>query len=230
MKAIEQNTVAATAQVQDWDTMRVVMHGGAKRILFVGNSITRHGPKADIGWEHDWGMAASAPEKDYVHQTVALLEQQIGAVDYAFVNFSRWEVNYWDDTVLQDCEAYLKFKPDVVVIRIGENVWSRTVRDKLQEIELYPHFDSMVKAFTQSGAKIVLTDLFWAHEPIDEPIHRVAAENGYPLVHLGDLGELDENKAVGLFEHKGVAAHPGDLGMYRIAQRIANMIIKMWEE
>ena len=227
MKAIEQNTVAATAQVQDWDTMRVVMRGGKKRILFVGNSITRHGPKADIGWEHDWGMAASAPEKDYVHQTVAMLEEKWGTVDYAFVNFSRWEVNYWDDSVLNECEAYLRFKPDVVVIRIGENIWSRAVRDKLQEIELYPRFDSMVKAFAREGARIVLTDLFWAHEPIDGPIRRVAAENGYPLVHLGDLGESDENKAVGLFEHKGVAAHPGDLGMYRIAERIAAQILNL---
>ena len=87
----------------------------------------------------------------------------------------------------------------------------------------------MVKAFAKDGAKIVLTDLFWAHEPIDEPIHRIAAENGYPLVHLGDLGELDENKAIGLFEHKGVAAHPGDLGMYRIAERIAQTILQITE-
>ena len=46
---IEQNTVAATAQVQDMDNMRIVRRGGKKRILFIGNSITRHGPKPEIG-------------------------------------------------------------------------------------------------------------------------------------------------------------------------------------
>lgn len=29
------------------------------KILVVGNSITRHGPLKEIGWERDWGMAAS---------------------------------------------------------------------------------------------------------------------------------------------------------------------------
>lgn len=227
---IEQNTVAATEQVQDMDNMRVVRRGGSKRVLFIGNSITRHGPKPEIGWPYDWGMAASCPEKDYVHQTVAILEERGMTVDYAFANFSRWEVNYWDDSVLEECDDLLRFKPDVVVIRIGENIWSRAVRHKLEEVPLYPQFDKMVKAFAKSGAKIILTDLFWAHEPIDESIRLVAEGGNYPLVHLGDLGERDENMAKGLFEHSGVAAHPGDLGMYRIAERIATEILNMTKE
>lgn len=226
MGVIEQNTVPATEQISDKQATCTVAGGGRKRVLFIGNSITRHGPKAEIGWSGDWGMAASSMDKDYVHQTVALLEQQGCPVDYSFSNFSKWEVNYWDDTVLQDCDALLEFAPDVVVIRFGENIWSRAVRDKLKEIDLYPHFDRMVKTFARGGAKVILTDLFWAKEAIDSVIRRVAAEGGYPLVHLGDLGELDENKAVGLFEHAGVAAHPGDLGMYRIAKRIAEAIMQ----
>ena len=230
MSFIDQNTVAATEQVQDMDKMRTVRRGGNQKILFIGNSITRHGPKPDIGWEHDWGMAASAPGKDYVHQTVAILEQRGLTVDYAFANFSRWEVNYWDDGVLEECDRFLRFEPDIVVLRIGENIWSRAVREKLQEIDLYPHFDLMARSFAKKGARVIITDLFWPHEPIDDVIHRLADAAGYPLVHLGDLGEADENKAIGLFEHTGVAAHPGDLGMYRIAERIATEILKMTEE
>lgn len=223
---IEQNTVAATEQVVDWEAMRVVHRGGSKKVLFVGNSITRHGPKPAIGWEHDWGMAASAPEKDYVHQAVALLEERLGAVDYAFVNFSKWEINYWDDGVLKDCDAFLNFQPDIIVIRIGENIWSRTVRDKLSEIDLYPCFDRMVKTFARDGARMILTDLFWPHEQIDSVIRRVAADNGYPLVHIGDLGEANENMAIGEYEHHGVSVHPNDTGMRRIAERIVNEIVK----
>ncbi len=32
----------------------------AARVLFLGNSITLHAPKRDIGWTANWGMAASA--------------------------------------------------------------------------------------------------------------------------------------------------------------------------
>ena len=37
------------------------------RVLFVGNSITLHGPSPKIGWTNNWGMAATARDKDYVH-------------------------------------------------------------------------------------------------------------------------------------------------------------------
>ncbi len=51
-----------------------------------------------------------------------------------------------------------------------------------------------------------------------------ADKNGRQFVHIGDLGCADGNKAIGLFERGGVAPHPGDLGMRRIAERIAEHI------
>ena len=45
------------------------------RVMLVGNSITLHGIRPEIGWYNEWGMAASAKEKDYVH----LLEASIRA-------------------------------------------------------------------------------------------------------------------------------------------------------
>ena len=47
------------------------------KILFVGNSITRHAPKPEVGWLNDCGMAASSIERDYVH----LLMDRVHAVD-----------------------------------------------------------------------------------------------------------------------------------------------------
>lgn len=44
--------------------------------MFVGNSITRHEVKTDIGLHNDWGMAASALENGYVHIIAELILQK----------------------------------------------------------------------------------------------------------------------------------------------------------
>ena len=74
-------------------------------------------------------------------------------------------------------------------------------------------------------AKIILTTGFWRH-PGDRYIRELALECGCPLAELGDLGDRDDMKALGLFAHKGVANHPGDRGMEFIAQRIFEVFPK----
>ena len=60
---VADNTVAAEGQMKNSSTVYYLGNpAAARRLLIVGNSITRHGPLAEIGWLHDWGMAASAPE------------------------------------------------------------------------------------------------------------------------------------------------------------------------
>ncbi|MBQ2748942.1 MAG: hypothetical protein IJF34_04070, partial [Clostridia bacterium] len=68
-------------------------------------------------------------------------------------------------------------------------------------------------------AKFVLSTGFWRH-PGDKAITDFAKIHGLPLVPLGDLGEDPAMKAIGLFDHTGVANHPGDRGMEAIAQRL----------
>ena len=81
-------------------------------------------------------------------------------------------------------------------------------------------YKEFISYLDKSGnAKVILTTGFWKH-PGDDTIKKVGDELGYPCIYLGDLGEDDSMKAIGLFEHAGVAAHPGDLGMLNIADRI----------
>lgn len=49
---------------------------------------------------------------------------------------------------------------------------------------------------------------------------RAAADAGAVYVDAGPIGARDENKAKGPFRHAGVANHPGDLGMRRLAELV----------
>ena len=226
---IDKNTVSAQAQVRQDHLLEIVDKGGNYNVLFVGNSITRHEPKKEIGWENDWGMAASAKEKDYVHVTIQQLEEKLGTINYATLNASCWERSYYQDEGLQVFEGAKAFQPDLVVIRLGENMWS--AKDYFANHPIAKHYAKMVDYFTFTpNVKIIITDLFWKNATIDDAIHSVAKEKGYTLVSLSDLGENQENMAIGKFWHEGVALHPGDLGMQRIGRRIAQAILQQMDD
>lgn len=220
---IEKNDVSAQGQVQKKHYIEIFDNGGKLNVLFVGNSITRHEPKLDIGWENDWGMAASKRENDYVHVTVELLKKRFGKVNYCIANCGEWELNYYKDEILSEWKAARDFRADIIIIRIGENIWQ--ARDKFREYPIEPHYEKMIEYFSFiPSARVILTDLFWHSKEIDETIYHVGKKKSYEVVHIGDLGEQEENMAIGQFWHSGVAGHPNDVGMKRIAERIVEKI------
>lgn len=216
---IEKNTVSAVRQVKDEHVVVVVDKGADLNVLFIGNSITRHAPKPEIGWEGNWGMAASAEEFDYVHIIVSELEKRYGPINYCTVCGADWERSYWDQEELNRLNIARNFGADIIICRIGENIWGS--RDKLDVIPLQPWFDYMIKWFNAKNTEnVIVTNLFWAFDGVDSVIKRVVADNHYTFVELNDLGAKDECKALGQFWHSGVSIHPNDNGMNQIAQRI----------
>ena len=81
-KDLLNNNVSAKGQLEE--SLYVSFFGdGGKKVLFVGNSITRHRPLATIGWHGDWGMSASSLEKDYVHLVADELKKRYGSAHVA---------------------------------------------------------------------------------------------------------------------------------------------------
>lgn len=219
----EKNTVKATEQVKKDRYVEDFQKDGKVKVLFIGNSITRHEPKPEIGWDNDWGMAASCRENDYVHVAVRFLEEKFGKINYCVANCGHWELNYYNDEMITDWQRARDFNADIVVVRIGENIWN--VKDKFIESPLAPHFDKMVKYFAVNpNAKVIVTGLFWRCVEIESAIKHVVEENNYSYVYLEDLGDDCKNMAIGQYWHEGVSAHPADEGMRKIAERIVEKI------
>lgn len=213
---ILKNDVEAQNQTREKIKIFESENPNAKRILFFGNSITLHERKPEIGWNNNWGMAASAEKKDYVHLVLKALQARYGDVSYAIVNVGEWERNYWKEEVLQKFQAVKDFHADTVIFRFGENV----CHEQLENHSFAEHLQTFISHFTDNAEKAIVTDCFWEHEHLCRALKTVAEQNNYDFVTLSDLGYHEENMAIGLFEHKGVAMHPGDLGMQRIAERI----------
>ena len=117
------NTVAAENQLPQEQRLTSAEGGAAFRVLFVGNSITRHGPKPDIGWPCDWGMAASSIENDYVHLFMRMLNCLIPGASHRIAQAASWERAYWQGAdVLREFESALTPGNDLIVVRIGENI------------------------------------------------------------------------------------------------------------
>jgi len=205
------------AENQTREKQHIFIDDNAKiKILFLGNSITLHEKLPEIGWFNNWGMAASSQDKDYVHLTLKFLKEKYENVSYCITNVGEWELNYWKEEVLSKFDTAKDFNADIVILRFGENVRDVNFKDHA----FAPNLEKFAKNFIQNAKKVVVTDLFWEHELLCKDMKNLAEKYGFEFVQLSDLGYSDENMAKGLFEHQGVAMHPGDLGMKRIADRI----------
>ena len=187
------------------------------KILILGNSITRHGVAAAIGWHWDHGMAASAKEKDYVHLLMKNLRERDENAAFCICQAAEWERNYAHGSDVHALyEPARAFEPDVIVMRLTENCPSKEFDGEAFTREL----KAFLRYLDPAGkAKVIYTTAFWKH-PADAFTRALAAAEGAPIAELSDLGADPAMKAIGLFEHTGVANHPGDLGMQMIAERI----------
>jgi hypothetical protein len=197
-----------------------------QKILFVGNSITSHGPKADIDWHGNWGMAATSLDKDYVHVVTKALATKQGATPVIMVknvaDFERAHVGY--DIVGKYADA-AAFKADLVILCIGENVAA------LKTPEAQAKYQEQVTALLKTlksnpQAAIIVRSSFWPSEAKDSAMRKACEAVGGTFVDISTLSKDERNYARSErpYKHAGVANHPGDRGMAAIAEEIMKAV------
>jgi hypothetical protein len=193
-----------------------------KKVLFLGNSITKHGPKADIDWSGNWGMAASAEAKDYVHVfTKSLTEKQGSAPEILVKNIADFERSHQGYDFAAKLKEAIDFQADLIVLAIGENVPG--LKTSEEKTKLQADVTALLKTLRGDRKPTILVrSCFWANAAKDEAL-RGACDAVSGL--FCDLTALSADKSLygraeREFKHAGVANHPGDKGMAAIADML----------
>lgn len=204
----------------------LVSKEGYKNIIHFGNSICKH-PIISGVWWGEWGMSSTTKDNDYVHRFLSILQSKNPNATSEAMNISEWETNYatFNKATL---DPYLVGK-DLVVLRLGENV------------TYYADFQNQYKILVQyiqnkaPNADIILGGQFWTNATKETAMQNVANELGLPFISFKHLDSATYKQAVGGivqggdgFSHTitnvGVANHPNDLGMLKIAQALYSAI------
>lgn len=188
--------------------------GKVRNVLILGNSIVRHPPNPGIGWNNDWGMAATTKDSDFVHILLHAIKQKDDSIAIHFENIAGFESDY-TSYPLSALDSFRN--PDLLIIKIGENVDGRKTVDS----DFIFHYDKLVN-WIDPGKKSVkiIIDGFWDNPGVNDKIKKYAVDHQYPFVTTTDLSQDTTNEARGRYENKAVAIHPSDKGMRMIAERI----------
>ncbi|MFA5206748.1 MAG: SGNH/GDSL hydrolase family protein [Lentisphaeria bacterium] len=191
------------------------------QLLVVGDSISRHGPAEYLGWQGDWGMAATCAANDFAHRLQARLAAGQGKPVALRVEA------VGGGTVagkLAAAKELAALRADLMVIQLGEN-------DREPEDLFRNHYAALVALLrgANPGAHLVCTGV-WSppdgRSARNDTIRAVCRQYGLPFADITAVCADPRNYGgvSGRWSHPGVCWHPGDGGMAGYAEAIFNAL------
>jgi hypothetical protein len=142
-------------------------------------------------------------------------------------NIADFERQFPTYPVEEKLKKFVDFKPDLVIIAIGENVPALTTEES--RAQFLSSVSKLLKMFQANGnPTIVVRSCFWADAAKDSILKQATADVGGIYVDISKLGRVEANfaRSERQIAHAGVAGHPGDQGMKAIADAILDAIKK----
>lgn len=209
MRDLQENIIPAAGQNDD---NFYPFEGSGIRVLFAGNSITKHAPKPEVGWTNDCGMAATSIDKDYVHLMVEMIRQYDPNVSYAIAQVADFERQFFTMDPAVDYKRAGEFDADIIIMFFGANV------DKAYDVMDNPPvrfgdaYENMRNLLNKSGrAKVFHSEGFYIRPRLNEEKRAAAERLGDTYIELGEIVTREDTH--------GMFNHPGDVGMQAIAER-----------
>ena len=183
-----------------------------------------------------YGMAASDKYHDYFYYVEKYLKSNEPTVEVQRLCASPWEGQTTSESRRQEAEMMVKKldgQEDLLIIQLSDNVNTPEKRATFGA----DAFTLLSMLRTACPCARIIWIAAWFNATENYPIlESVCTRLGIDLVDIRDLSLLAENKsAVGnrytledgtaaVITNGGVAMHPGDLGMKRIAERVINLL------
>ena len=204
--------------------------GDYNKVLFLGNSITKHGI-CDYWWGL-WGMAATTRENDYVHKVMAVIQSHTPSATFSAVNIANWEQDFSTPLSSLISSSDLSAETDLIVIRLGENVKKEDIsRFETELTNLYDYATGIAP-----NARVIITGQFWVNSAKETACRNVANAKHATFVQINQYGsssvymESIGNSVYGddgqwhVITRADVASHPSDAGMQGIANEILSAL------
>ena len=210
VRDLQENVVPATGQ----NKKPVFVHpDSGTRILFAGNSITKHAPKPQIGWEKDCGMAASCLENDYVHLFMKRFREEIDPhAAFCIAQVAPFEHDFFTMQPGELFQEAADFDADLVLMFFGANVDKAYDTAENPPVRFGEACERLRDFFTPTGrARVFYSEGFYIRPVLDEEKRQAALHRGDGFISIRDIREREDTH--GLFNH------PNDLGMRLLADR-----------
>ena len=182
------------------------------KVLILGNSITYSPANPTEGWNCSCGMAASVADSDYVHLLATKFKGLNKSNTVDAINIAEFEREF-DTYNFDKLKTFRDAKPDIIILRIGENVLRETEATLFEA--KYVELLNYLKV-NNSGVKILAVGSVWPNRDLANTV--MSKHTNY--ISLISLQNDMSNFALGLFTNTGIADHPSNKGMRSISDQI----------
>lgn len=215
----ENNVPAANQNRCDFFNLK---DGSGVRVMFVGNSITKHGIKESIGWYNDCGMAASEEKCDYVHRLMEKISEKDNDAAFSVLQVANFEREFPVFDIEKEYKQAKKFAPDIVIMFFCANVnreydAAENPKEKFKVTfgERYEELRNWLKV--KDTTVIIHSQGFYSRPKLDSEKKNVADKYNDNWIELDDFSQTEEVRDPRF-------NHPNDLGMEKIADRFWDTI------
>lgn len=213
-KNLQENIISSANQ----NRKDIFVHGNeGLKIMFIGNSITKHAPRPKINWFNDCGMAASSLENDYVHLVVKKIESRYSVkVSFCIVQVANFERTFETADVTELYAEVKDYDPDIMIMFFGANVPSDYEERIDLKVTFGEQYENLRNFLAGENTTVIHSQGFYIREKLEAEKKAVAEKYGDAIVNIESIRNREETH--------GMFNHPNDLGMKEIADAFCNAI------